>query len=716
MLAGFQVRKSGVYELIIKIGNNLMFFPTIYWWSIISLLGVLVFPLASLLFVRFWDRGWALSKILGIGMLSFCIFIAGSFKILAFEDFNLWLLVLLFAFANYKIFQSRKKDIKVYIRKHWRLLVFEEGLFFLGLVFWSWVRAHNPDINGLEKFMDFGFLNSILRSRFFPPKDMWFSGFAINYYYFGHLVAAVLTKLSGLPASITYNLMISTIFAFALSASFSIAASFLINSLKGSENRQNLILAGLAGMISALVLSFAGNLHSILTVLTKGAEGYWYPDATRYIPYTIHEFPQYSFVVSDLHGHVNNIPFVLLAVALIYSLFLRLSFVKTVIDAKEIHLRILGLGAVLGVIYMTNALDAPIYFFLFALSVFFLYGKRTFKRQNIINIFLLFLFVLLFSAITSLPFQINFKPFTQGLGWVRVRSEIPKLLVLWGFFLAVGLSYIWFYILEARILKKKQALFKPNAHRFYLAVILTSLVLVAVPEFIFFKDIYISEFHRANTMFKLVYQTFILMSLVTGPVFLALFMMIRRAKSWTRYGLSAVLFILILGFFSVVSYSWFAIRSYYHDLKTYQGLDGTAWMKSAYPGDFGLIAFINKNIKDQPVIAEAVGESYTDYGRISANSGLPTVLGWRVHEWLWRGSFDEPGLRTADMERLYEAGNSFEACRIVNKYGIDYIVIGDLERQKYPGLSESTIGQISNPIFSQDNTSLYQIQTPCRAR
>ena len=38
---------------------------------------------------------------------------------------------------------------------------------------------------------------------------------------------------------------------------------------------------------------------------------YWYPNATRFIHNTIHEFPLYSFVVSDLHGHVLDIPIVL---------------------------------------------------------------------------------------------------------------------------------------------------------------------------------------------------------------------------------------------------------------------------------------------------------------------------------------------------------------------------------------------------------------------
>ena len=44
-----------------------------------------------------------------------------------------------------------------------------------------------------------------------------------------------------------------------------------------------------------------------------------------------------------------------------------------------------------------------------------------------------------------------------------------------------------------------------------------------------------------------------------------------------------------------------------------------------------------KTIEGQPVVLEANGDSYSDYERVSAMTGLPTVLGWYVHEWLWRG-------------------------------------------------------------------------------
>src|SRR5581483_1133131 len=95
----------------------------------------------------------------------------------------------------------------------------------------------------------------------------------------------------------------------------------------------------IAGILSAWLVTFAGNLHTIYTFFTQYPNdnpvppwqltfspqtfpnSYWYPNATRFIYHTIHEFPMYSFVVSDLHGHVLDIPAVLLTVATLLAVF-----------------------------------------------------------------------------------------------------------------------------------------------------------------------------------------------------------------------------------------------------------------------------------------------------------------------------------------------------------------------------------------------------------
>jgi uncharacterized membrane protein len=77
------------------------------------------------------------------------------------------------------------------------------------------------------------------------------------------------------------------------------------------------------------------------------------------------------------------------------------------------------------------------------------------------------------------------------------------------------------------------------------------------------------------------------------------------------------------------------------------------FIKEQFPENFEAINWINQNISGQPIMLEAVGDSYTLYNQISATTGLPTVQGWLVHEWLWRGGYDQPGARAADVEKIY---------------------------------------------------------------
>src|SRR4030042_6783858 len=116
-------------------------------------------------------------------------------------------------------------------------------------------------------------------------------------------------------------------------------------------------------------------------------------------------------------------------------------------------------------------------------------------------------------------------------------------------------------------------------------------------------------------------------------------------------------------------------------------------MESQYPDDLKAIEWLRSNVKcspstggklcnNSPVIVEANGDSYTDYARVSANTGLPTIVGWPVHEWLWRGSYDEAGKGIPEVVTIYESKDEAETRNILKKYNAEYIFLGTLEREK----------------------------------
>jgi uncharacterized membrane protein len=683
----------------------------IYWWLILTVFQAAFLPLTTLLFSRFRDSGYAFSRIIGLLTTAYLFWFLGSVKIFNFQYLGVWVLGLLA--LPWLIIVYKRPDLKTSFLKlgqrQWRWWLLEESLFAGGLLFFAWVRSFQPNIEGLEKYMDLGFVNSILRSNFLPPKDIWLTGSTINYYYFGHYLTAFLTKISSLPSQYTYNLMIATIFGLSLSAAFS-----LVYNLVHLLTKSPLISLG-SGLLAGWLVNLAGNLHALIYAFRKGVT-YWYPDATRYIGYnpdvpdkTIHEFPSYSYVVSDLHGHMINIPNVILTVALIYY------FVQYIVKAPSSRLRYAYssfIALLLAITYMTNTWDLPIYFGLLVLTliVFSLITEKNSTNRLFLVIFYPLIIGIMWFGFT-LPYNLNFVNFSKGIGATWSHSRIYQLLVLWGFFLWFTLSYLILFLKDLPKKTKKIKTISLNLLPFYpLLMAAVSLMLIITPEFFYLKDIYIKEYYRANTMFKLGYQAFIMFSLVSAITIG--YGLHRKNTTWVAKSLKIGWLLISAALVAAVSiYPYFAIvRGYYGNLKNRQSLDGWQYLKTSNPGDLSAIQWLKTNVSGQPVVLEAVGDSYTLYARISANTGLPTVLGWPVHEWLWRGSYDEAGKRTAEVQQAYEGTVKTDLAAFLNKYQVAYIIIGQLEKEKYPKLNESVITQVALPVYSDQGTTIYQVQ------
>ena len=158
-------------------------------------------------------------------------------------------------------------------------------------------------------------------------------------------------------------------------------------------------------------------------------------------------------------------------------------------------------------------------------------------------------------------------------------------------------------------------------------------------------------------------------------------------------------------------YPFYSIKGYYGQLKknNYKGLYGLNFLNRLYPDDYRAILWLNGNVTGQPHILEAVGDSYTDYERVSMATGLPTIEGWLVHEWLWRGAYDEPGARATEVGSIYETTNASTAKEILDKYQIKYVIVGTMERTKYPKLNEEKFNQLGKPVFTSATTTIYQV-------
>ena len=742
------------------------FWIVLQWWGTLLLIGAMAFPFTKKLFSSWWDWGYFFAKAVGMAFVTYFVYLMGIIHVLPFTSMSIFAgLTTLFVIGIFVNARKERGELNSLSRIMARyknvvlVIIMEELIFFIAILFWSWVKGHEPTIHGLEKFMDYGFMKSILNSNWFPAPDMWYAGYPINYYYFGHTVVAVLTRLSGVDLANTFNLMLATIFAFTLTMAYSIGYQLL--RITGKDVRSEVDMASqqmrfrirdiAGGCLTAFLVTLAGNMQTIYaftkgyigedvkpfwellwplaefwTKLPEGLERYWYANATRFIPFTIHEFPSYSFVVSDVHGHVLSLPFVLLSIALLIMMFA--VHKRGVKSRASLVLRIFY-GLLVAILLMTNALDGPIYMGLFILLAIVSFGMpRVFDRSWWKELFSMTLPVAVTAGAASIPFMSHFKSFVSGLaincppaflagqkigiflfeGVEKCQhSPLWMMLLLWGFFIYCGVGFLTRFYRKNTTTHSETKITQLDS--MLIVFFFFSLSLIIFPEFFYFKDIYPAHF-RSNTMFKLGYDAFILFSILSGYV-------IARAVNKTRgekRTIAGKLFLICMipQLFLVSIYPIFSVRSYFDSLRTYKGLDGLAWFAAQYPDDYAGILWLNKHadMKYSPVIVEADGDSYTDNARYSAYTGLPTIVGWAVHEWLWRGTYDVVAPRREEVRVIYESDDLEKTRTILQKYNVKYIVVGYLERQKFVRMNEQKFDELGTLVFTQGTTQIYDVR------
>lgn len=708
------------------IGNFFAWLPQIIlWYCAFVAIGLSVMPITAYLFQKFEDKGYAFTKALGVSILSYIVFVLARYAHIPFSSTVIAWCLTGISLVSWILSRYLNKTIKLPSIK---TIVLYESIFFIALAFWSYVRGNESSLRSLEKFMDLGFIYSAFRGTSLPPQDMWYAqttshgAFFINYYYFGHYITALVSKLTGIVPNVSFNLMLATVFALSIISSFSLGYHAYRFFFSNSKKR----IALYAGILTAFFLNLGGNLQTIY-LFTKGYPpgtpipfwkilshynpiAYWYPNATRFIPFTIHEFPTYSHVVSDLHGHVLNIPIILLIIGLF------MAFMYTPQKRFRIIIEIF-FAYLLSVAYMTNATDLLVY----GGFLFFLYAVG---YKNIVTVLVHFIPTIVLAVFLTYPFSSVFDSFVSAIGincapqWLIHMGKFSiflgeadkcqsspfwMLFILWGFFWFIFAGFL------TLIFTRKKIHVSEDTSYFIFFLFTYSLLLTLTAEFIYFKDIYPAHF-RANTMFKLGYQAYIIMTIFGIPL------MVRFIR-YTKEKLSAytVLYtsLLMICALFVSVYGYFAIRSFYGDLKHFTTLDGSYWIQKEYPQVKGVIDFLKKNDENEKhpySVLEANGDSYTDYNMVSAHTGIPTIIGWGVHEWLWRGDYSsivEP--RATEVLKVYTDPTSKKAKQILNKYTVRYILISQFEREKFPSLNVKMFYTIGRVVYHVGDTYLFKV-------
>lgn len=378
------------------------------WYLTLTILGALTFPLVYRLFPAFADRGYSLSRATGMLIWGYAFWMLTSLGIAQNNIGGLMLgLAVLIALS---LWASQRGDglrsPLAWLKANLRLVFSVEILFLLSFALIALLRAANPDALGTEKPMELAFINAILRSPTFPPRDPWLSGYAISYYHFGFIMTAMLAKLTATAGSIAFNLMTALVFALSAIGAYGIlynlqSSDFRLQTSDDSQ-RPSRFNFHLSALLAPLFLLLVSNFEGFLAIIHQ-AKLFWPSDSSKFnfwiwldmkelsqnpatltpIPErfwwwwrasrviqdydllgkfreTIDEFPFFSYLLGDLHPHVLSMPFALLAVAIALNIFLGGWRGETKIFKFRFHLNPLGLfsvALVLGGLAFLNTWD-----------------------------------------------------------------------------------------------------------------------------------------------------------------------------------------------------------------------------------------------------------------------------------------------------------------------------------------------------------------------
>ncbi len=243
--------------------------PFLKWWLFALIIGWITFPITFRLFKKQIERGFTVSKILGILLVSFSHWILNILKLSQNSQAGILMaMIVVLVGSLWVLNRACWPEFKNWCSKHLSFVLITELVFLLAFIGMAWLRAYNPDINGTEKPMELMFINSILRSPTFPPQDAWLSDYSISYYYFGYVMVALIAKLTGTSAGITFNLAIALIFALAFIASFGIILNLISRyAQKTSPINFHLMKIVPFAFLGPFVLLIVGNFYGILNVL-----------------------------------------------------------------------------------------------------------------------------------------------------------------------------------------------------------------------------------------------------------------------------------------------------------------------------------------------------------------------------------------------------------------------------------------------------------------
>ncbi len=252
-----------------------------------------------------------------------------------------------------------------------------------------------------------------------------------------------------------------------------------------------------------------------------------------------------------------------------------------------------------------------------------------------------------------------------------------------------------------------------------LCVVLLSLglFLLAGVELFFIIDLF---GNRMNTVFKVYYQSWLLLSIVSAYAFYYVLSHrpastgVSGAPSWgalrllRRHAAHAWVVVVIV---LVAASSYYSVGAAWGRTSGPDGgtLDGLDFLRTGgSSAEYDAIIWLRDDAPKGRLV-EAVGRDYSAYGRISSSTGLPTLLGWKSHEYQWRGSREPFQGREEQVREIYSNSDSERVAMLLEDTEVRYVYVGERERDSYGAEHLAGFTGFLSPVFQQGDVTIYEV-------